>query len=307
MAQITLNSTGVASNGALVLQSNGTTSAISIDASQNVNFAGTAQRITADFSNATLANRLAFQSSTTNGVSDVNVLPNGTSLVSAIRLNNNSDPTNAGICRLFVSDTVATLDSNRNSGSGTYLPMTFNTGGSESLRLSATTKAVILAGGSTSANGTGIAFPATQSASSNVNTLDDYEEGTFTPSVLFGGAAVGQTGTFAGFYTKVGNQVFVTIAIALTAKGSSTGGASIGGLPFTSNSDANYRAMSSSIVWGNTITSYVYMLGLLPQSATAIDLYAATAATTGSADANPGNTNLNNTSSFRISITYQTS
>jgi hypothetical protein len=36
MAQITLNSTGVASNGSLVLQSNGTTAAVTIDTSQNV-------------------------------------------------------------------------------------------------------------------------------------------------------------------------------------------------------------------------------------------------------------------------------
>jgi hypothetical protein len=36
MAQITLNSTGVASNGSLVLQSNGTTAAVTVDASQNV-------------------------------------------------------------------------------------------------------------------------------------------------------------------------------------------------------------------------------------------------------------------------------
>ena len=43
MAQITLNSTGVASNGALVLQSNGTTAAVTIDTSQRVAFvAGTA-------------------------------------------------------------------------------------------------------------------------------------------------------------------------------------------------------------------------------------------------------------------------
>ena len=106
----------------------------SLSDSGNLTFTGTGNRITGDFSNATLANRVAFQSSTTNGVSDVNVLPNGTSLVSAIRLNNNSDPTNAGICRLVVSDTVATLDSNRN-GTGTYLPMTLNTGGSERVRV----------------------------------------------------------------------------------------------------------------------------------------------------------------------------
>jgi len=43
MAQITLNSTGVASNGALVLQSNGTTTAVTINSSQGVEFnAGTA-------------------------------------------------------------------------------------------------------------------------------------------------------------------------------------------------------------------------------------------------------------------------
>ena len=36
MAQITLNSSGVASNGTLALQSNGTTTAVTIDASQNV-------------------------------------------------------------------------------------------------------------------------------------------------------------------------------------------------------------------------------------------------------------------------------
>jgi len=43
MAQITLNSTGVASNGALVLQSNGTTTAVTIDTSQRAAFvAGTA-------------------------------------------------------------------------------------------------------------------------------------------------------------------------------------------------------------------------------------------------------------------------
>jgi hypothetical protein len=38
-------------------------------------------------------------------------------------------------------------------------------------------------GGATpSTSGAGITFPATQSASSNVNTLDDYEEGSWTPT-----------------------------------------------------------------------------------------------------------------------------
>jgi len=53
-----------------------------------------------------------------------------------------------------------------------------------------------------------ITFPATQSASSNANTLDDYEEGTWTPAQ---GACV-VVGTFSstGNYTKIGRQVVVT-------------------------------------------------------------------------------------------------
>ena len=54
-------------------------------------------------------------------------------------------------------------------------------------------------------SGHGITFPATQSASSDANTLDDYEEGTFTPTIS------GWTGTYAvqvGNYTKIGNMVF---------------------------------------------------------------------------------------------------
>lgn len=78
-----------------------------------------------------------------------------------------------------------------------------------------------------------IEFPATPNISGSANVLDDYEEGTFTPTLTFGGAAVGITGSFLGNYTKVGNRVVGMIRIILTSKGSSTGTAVIGGLPFT--------------------------------------------------------------------------
>ena len=60
-----------------------------------------------------------------------------------------------------------------------------------------------------SASGAGITFPATQSASTNANTLDDYEEGTWTPNQ---GSGIAITGAFssAGTYTKIGNLVYVT-------------------------------------------------------------------------------------------------
>lgn len=60
-----------------------------------------------------------------------------------------------------------------------------------------------------SASGAGITFPATQSASTDANTLDDYEEGTWTPTVT----AVTTTGSpaYAGSYVKIGKQVTATM------------------------------------------------------------------------------------------------
>jgi hypothetical protein len=78
------------------------------------------------------------------------------------------------------------------------------------------------------------------------NALDDYEEGTWTMGVSFGGASVGVTySTNTGTYTKVGRQVTVNGYLALTSKGSSTGNALITGLPFTvGNTNSNYAAAS---------------------------------------------------------------
>ena len=102
--------------------------------SGNLTFSGTAQRITGDFSNATATNRLAFQTSTVNGNTTIHALPNGTAAISAYRAFNNSDPTNAGYAMLYASSTEIRVDS-AIFGTGTYLPMTFQTGGSERMRI----------------------------------------------------------------------------------------------------------------------------------------------------------------------------
>jgi hypothetical protein len=100
------------------------------------------------------------------------------------------------------------------------------------------TGAFVLAGGTTTADGIGITFPATQSASTNANTLDDYEEGTWTPTLSFGGASAGITyGVNSGTYTKIGRLVTGRFIVGLSSKGSSTGDAVIVGLPFTVGSD----------------------------------------------------------------------
>ena len=79
----------------------------------------------------------------------------------------------------------------------------------------------------TPSSGIGISFPATQSASSDVNTLDDYKEGTFTPSVT--GVTIG---TATGIYIKIGKLVFIDMAIPVTS--GANAGMTITNLPYTS-------------------------------------------------------------------------
>lgn len=79
-----------------------------------------------------------------------------------------------------------------------------------------------------------LVFPATQNPSANANTLDDYEEGSWTPSLSFGGSASGVTYSVqTGRYTKIGRLVTVEVRITLTSNGTGTGGATITGCPFT--------------------------------------------------------------------------
>lgn len=77
------------------------------------------------------------------------------------------------------------------------------------------------------ASGGQIKFPAAQNASADVNTLDDYEEGTWTPSLGGTTTYVAQTGT----YTKIGRLVYVRMNLQINTIG--TGSTFIvSGLPF---------------------------------------------------------------------------
>ena len=97
-------------------------------------FTGTGNRITGDFSNATIANRVMFQSSTTNGQTSIGVLPNGTGGISSVNLFGTTDPANASLGQLATTTTEVRLQSGI-TGTGTYQPMTFFTGGSERMRV----------------------------------------------------------------------------------------------------------------------------------------------------------------------------
>jgi hypothetical protein len=88
-----------------------------------------------------------------------------------------------------------------------------------------------------STSGAGITFPATQSASSNANTLDDYEEGTWTARLQSSGGGT-VTLTSSARYSKVGNLVFVAVeSFSISTTGLSAGDLSITGLPFTCNTN----------------------------------------------------------------------
>jgi hypothetical protein len=103
-------------------------------------------------------------------------------------------------------------------------------------------------GGATpAASGAGITFPATQSASTDANTLDDYEEGTWTPVIAGGSTAGSYTYSFReGRYTKIGRIVIAQCSfLGITTSSAGSGILSITGLPFVSASDvATYRSFN---------------------------------------------------------------
>jgi len=78
-----------------------------------------------------------------------------------------------------------------------------------------------------------ITFPATQSASSDANTLDDYEEGTWTPTFSSTSGSI-TTYSGSGTYIKVGRMVYLWAAILVSNKGTASGNGTWGGAPFTS-------------------------------------------------------------------------
>ena len=103
--------------------------------SGNETYTGTAGRILADFDNATVNSRRAFQTSTTNAATGIYALPNGTSTAASWQATNAADPTNASKILIATNgSTDVQLVSGRN-GSGTYLPLSFYTNNTQNAQL----------------------------------------------------------------------------------------------------------------------------------------------------------------------------
>lgn len=143
------------------------------------------------------------------------------------------------------------------SNAGNYFSITQLNGGSwtERLRINANGN-LALSGANQTANGVGITFPATQSASSDANTLDDYEEGTWTPVITSEGGSITAYSS-SGTYTKVGNNVRVTGYVDLTTVGTASGRLFIAGFPFAGTSTTDFIQPACPVREANS-TGYIY-------------------------------------------------
>jgi len=286
--------------------------------SGSLNFGTTNQKILGDFTNATVSSRTNFQTSTANSSTGIYALPNGTSTAASWQATNAADPTNASKVLIATNgSTDVQLVSGRN-GTGTYLPLTFYTNGSEQARLNtsgqfmfgttaASGKVTIVAGAGTglaidqsATTGNGTALYVKQPATNNYapleidnssgtaifqvnydgslflgsnagirfnnssattnSTLNDYEVGTWSPTIIGSSGTSGQSyNSQVGTYIKIGQQVFCNFDCRLTTKGTISGSVLIGGLPFTSKS-SDYYGGGNITYWAGLGISIVSMV-----------------------------------------------
>lgn len=144
-------------------------------------------------------------------------------------------------------------------------------------------------------------FPATANLSADANTLDDYEEGTFTPT--FTGGTTNPTVTYTsaryGVYVKVGRTVFFQCRLTLSAASGGSGILLVSGLPFAGHS---LGPQGVSIGVRGLFTTQGPTNGYIPTSTTTIYLtYLSATSSTSNTTAN-----LAATSDITLHGTYHT-
>jgi hypothetical protein len=135
------------------------------------------------------------------------------------------------------------------------------------------------------------------------NALDDYEEGTWTPTISFGGSSSGITySVFTnGHYVKIGKMVWIRFTLDLTNKGSATGNLALAGLPFVSSVES-YGA--GRIYNGIAFNPAAFITFEVQQSASTLFVRTTTS---GALAASWSDANFTNTSSFNASVVYRVS
>lgn len=128
-----------------------------------------------------------------------------------------------------------------------------------------------------------IKFPAAQNASADVNILDDYEEGEFTPIFLSDGGNSGQVyDQQSGYYTKIGDHITIWLLIRLSTLGTFTGNIFLGGFPFVSKNLALSGGFGNgAMFWNGWATAFTVMQSSILINSTTAIIVCNTAAATG--------------------------
>ncbi len=160
---------------------------------------------------------------------------------------------------LSIGGNAATVTTNANLtgpitsvGNATSIAAQTGTGSVFVVQATPSLSTTVGVGGATAANtGAGVTFPASMSASTDANTLDDYEEGTWTP-VDASGASLAFTSN--GYYTKIGNLVTVQAYIEFPVTADATA-VKIGGFPFTSANGTNQYSSTVCLTNANIVSN----------------------------------------------------
>ncbi len=160
------------------------------DVAGNINFTGTGRRITGDFSNVAVNNRVMFQTSTSNANTVVQALPNGSGPGGFFGALNSSDTSNFSRLLMGISQTSASIESQA-QGTGGVLPLTFWTNNAERLRIDSSGNVLVTspAGLGYGAGAGGIVTQAT-SKSTSVTLNKPTGQVTMNNATLAAGAAI---------------------------------------------------------------------------------------------------------------------
>ena len=142
------------------------------------------------------------------------------------------------------------------TGTATFTIESPATSTNRTITLADATGTMVVSGTTPSLNG--ITFPATQVASAGANTLDDYEEGSWTPVLSDGTNNATMSAFTGGRYTKIGNVVYLFCYVETTSLGSVTGVIRITGLPFVSEqpiSGVNLSGGCAVVTGGLNVTA----------------------------------------------------
>lgn len=219
---------------------------------------------------------------------------------------NGSENINGSSTSLVVADgqtifVVCTGSAWHTGSVNTYVTLT----GTQTLTNKTLTAAIL--GGTTNLSGGQITFPASQSASADANTLDDYEEGTWTPAF----AAAGGTFSYSsqtGHYIKIGKLVWISFDIRLNTSGNTLPAAAltITGAPFTFG-NFNTPGGANNVAWDASSTSFINIYLLPNANATTVAISGNTAADTSNIGALNANAVLHATNGSRVAgmIVYE--